>query len=94
MLVDGSSGYLPLEIVLMQMNSASDTFTILGDLRQSVIPYKSIANWNQIASLFERESVTRLDSRLTYRSTRQITQYANRILQDLPRRQRCPYPIT
>ena len=91
-LVDEAQDISPLEIVLMQMNSASDTFTILGDLRQSVIPYKSIANWNQIASLFERESVTRLDSRLTYRSTRQITQYANRILQDLPRRTKMPIP--
>ena len=90
--VDEAQDISPLEIVLMQMHSANNTFTILGDLRQSVIPYKSIANWNQIASLFERGNVSRLESRVTYRSTRQITQYANRILQSLPRRTRMPIP--
>ena len=90
--VDEAQDISPLEIVLMQMHSANNTFTILGDLRQSVIPYKSIANWNQIANLFERENVTRLESRLTYRSTSQITQYSNRILQSLPRRTRMPIP--
>lgn len=90
--VDEAQDISPLEIALMQMHSYNNTFTILGDLRQSVIPYKSIANWNQIASLFERGSVDRLESRLTYRSTQQITQYANRILQSLPRRTGMPIP--
>ncbi len=67
-----------------------NSFTILGDLRQSILPYKSISNWNQFRTLFDQGSVTRLDSRLTYRSTRQITQYANRILQGLPERTKMP----
>ena len=90
--VDEAQDVSPLEITLMRMHSANDTFSILGDLRQSVLPYKSISNWNQLASLFERESVSRLESRLTYRSTRQITQYANRILQELPARTKMPVP--
>ena len=72
--------------------SPNGSFTILGDLRQSILPYKSISNWNQLAGLFERESVSRLESRLTYRSTKQITQYANRILQGLPERTKMPIP--
>ena len=90
--VDEAQDISPLEITLMKMHSVNNTFTILGDLRQSVIPYKSIANWNQIATLFERGSVARLESRLTYRSTQQITQYANRILQSLPRQTGMPIP--
>lgn len=90
--VDEAQDVSPLEISLMQMHSASNSFSILGDLRQSVLPYKSISNWNQLASLFEKENVSRLDSRLTYRSTRQITQYANRILQGLPERTKMPIP--
>ena len=90
--VDEAQDVSPLELVLLQMHSANGTFTILGDLRQSALPYKSIGNWNQFASLFERESVSRLDSRLTYRSTRQITQYANRILKGLPERTKTPVP--
>ncbi len=92
MVVDEAQDVSPMEIYLMQMHSANNTFSILGDLRQSILPYKSISNWNQIASLFEREDVSRLDSRLTYRSTRQITQYSNRILQGLPERTKMPIP--
>ena len=90
--VDEAQDVSPLEIVIMQMHSSNGSFTILGDLRQSILPYKSISNWNQLAGLFERESVSRLESRLTYRSTRQITQYANRILQGLPERTKMPIP--
>ncbi len=88
--VDEAQDVSPLEIELMRMHSANNSFTILGDLQQGILPYKSIRNWHQLASLFERESVSRLDSRLTYRSTRQITQYANRILQGLPQRTKMP----
>ena len=90
--VDEAQDVSPLEIILMQMHSTNNSFSIMGDLRQSVLRYKSISNWNQIAGLFKREGVSRLDSRLTYRSTKQITQYANRILQSLPERTRMPVP--
>ena len=90
--VDEAQDVSPLEIVLMQMHSTNSSFSILGDLRQSVLRYKSIRNWNQIASLFKGEGVSRLESRLTYRSTKQITQYANRILQGLPERTKMPVP--
>ena len=88
--VDEAQDISPLEITLMQMHSVNNSFTILGDLRQSVIPYKSIANWDQIARLFQRKNVGRFESRLTYRSTQQITDYSKRILQSLPRRTSMP----
>ena len=88
--VDEAQDVSQMEITIMQMHSANNSFTILGDLRQSILPYKSITNWNQFRTLFDQGSVTRLDSRLTYRSTRQITQYANRILQGLPERTKMP----
>ena len=90
--VDEAQDVSPLDIVLMQMHSVNNSFSILGDLRQSSLPYKSINNWNQLVILFERGSVSRLESRLTYRSTRQVTQYANRILQGLPERTKMPQP--
>lgn len=88
--VDEAQDVSPLELELMRMHSTNNSFTILGDLRQSLLPYKSIKTWNELARLFERDSISRLNSRLTYRSTRQITQYANRILQGLPKRADMP----
>ncbi len=90
--VDEAQDVSPLEMSLLKMHSATGVFTILGDLRQGILPYKSITNWNQLASLFDRGDVSRLESRQTYRSTRQITQYANRILHGLPSRAKMPEP--
>ncbi len=89
--VDEAQDVSPLELALLQMHLvAGGAMTILGDLRQGILPYKSIENWSQLASLFPKEDVARVESRQTYRSTRQITQYANRILQGLPRRTETP----
>lgn len=90
--VDEAQDVSPLEIELMRMHSDKDSFTILGDLRQSLLPYKSITTWNDHARLFNHSEVSRLESRTSYRSTKQITQYANRILQGLPRRAKAPIP--
>ena len=81
--VDEAQDVSPLEVELMRMHCPRDSFTILGDLRQGLLPYKSIKNWNSLASLFNRDKVSRLESRLSYRSTKQITQYSNRIIQGL-----------
>ena len=92
--VDEAQDVSPLELELMRMHSTNDSFTILGDLRQSLLRFKSIRTWNELARLFDKDNVSRLDSRLTYRSTRQITQYANRVLQGLPKRTETPVPHT
>ena len=92
--VDEAQDVSPLEIELMKLNSSNSSFTILGDLRQGILPHKSVENWLPIRNLFEQEIVSRQDMRMTYRSTKQITQYANRILQALPQRTKMPiaYP--
>ena len=81
--VDEAQDVSPLEVELMRMHCPSDSFTILGDLRQGLLPYKSITNWRSLADLFNRDKVSRLESRLSYRSTKQITQYSNRVIQGL-----------
>ena len=88
--VDEAQDVSPLEITLLLMHSTNGSFTILGDLRQSVLVYKSITNWRQITGLFDKDDVSKLDNRVTYRSTKQITQYANRILRGLPKRTATP----
>ena len=84
--VDEAQDVSPMEMLIMRMNSVNNTFTILGDLMQSILPYKSISNWNQLAVLFDRKSVSKPERYQTYRSTKQITHYANRILNALPKR--------
>ena len=91
--VDEAQDVSPLEIELMRTNSSNGSFTLLGDLKQGLLPHRSITNWDQFARLFERENVTKSEIRDTYRSTRQITQYTNRILKGLHMRTtRTPRP--
>ena len=84
--VDEAQDVSPLEMELLRMNSINDSFTILGDLKQGLLPHRSITNWNQFGRLFERGNTERFEMRRTYRNTKQITQYANRMLDDLPKR--------
>ena len=81
--VDEAQDVSPMEIELLRVNSINDSFTILGDLKQGLLPHRSITNWNQFGRLFERGNTERFEMRRTYRNTKQITQYANRILQGL-----------
>ena len=91
--VDEAQDVSPLEIELMRMNSSNDSFTLLGDLKQGLLPHRSITNWDQFSRLFDRSRVTKAELRDTYRNTRQITQYTNRILKGLPMRTtRTPRP--
>ena len=84
--VDEAQDVSPLEMELLRIHSLNDSFTILGDLKQGLLPHRSITNWNEFAKLFEKDSVARAEMQLAYRSTKQVTQYANRILKDLPKR--------
>ena len=84
--VDEAQDVSPLEIELMRMNSSNDSFTLLGDLKQGLLPHRSITNWDQFARMFDRSRVAKAEIRDTYRNTRQITQYTNRILRGLPMR--------
>ena len=63
--VDEAQDVSPLEIELMRMHSANNSFTILGDL-QRILPYKSIRNWSACQPVRAREA-------RQPRSTRQIT---------------------
>ncbi|MCY3638505.1 MAG: UvrD-helicase domain-containing protein [Chloroflexi bacterium] len=84
--VDEAQDVSPLEIEILRMNSANESFTILGDLKQGLLPHRSIENWNEFGRLFDRANVERFEMRRTYRNTKQITQYANRILKGIPMR--------
>ena len=80
--VDEAQDVTPLEMELLRMHSTNESFTILGDLKQGLLEHRSIENWNEFARLFQH-AVAKQEMRLTYRSVKQITQYANRIVKDL-----------
>lgn len=90
--IDEAQDVSPFEVELLRIHSTNDTFTIMGDLNQGLLRHRSIASWNQFARLFEKGSVATQEMRLTYRNTKQITQYAKRILKGISRPTKMPQP--
>ena len=88
--VDEAQDISPLEMELLRMHSTNGNFTILGDLKQGLLPHRSIPNWNEFAKLFPKDSVAKPELRQAYRNTKQITSYSNRILKNLPKRNTRP----
>lgn len=85
--VDEAQDVTPLEMELLRMNSLNQSFTLLGDLKQGLLPHRSITNWNEFARLFPKDNVAKPEEmRKAYRSTKQVTKYANRILKGLHKR--------
>jgi len=56
------------------------SFTILGDLAQAIHDGRGILRWEELAAVFPPSSVVRHDITLSYRSTAEIIEFANRIL--------------
>lgn len=84
--VDEAQDVTPLEMELLRMHSLNKNFTLLGDLKQGLLPHRSIENWNEFARLFQKDNAHKEEMYEAYRSVKQITQYANRILKGVHKR--------
>ncbi|MBM3933495.1 MAG: hypothetical protein FJ319_04215 [SAR202 cluster bacterium] len=82
--VDEAQDVSPMEILLLKQDSSNGSFTIMGDIRQSLFPHRGIKQWREITTLFQRTEYVQYESPVSYRSTAQITRFANRILRQLP----------
>ena len=90
--VDEAQDVSPLEVHILNMHSRNGEFTILGDLRQRLTPYRGVMNWQEMRRVFPPEQSQRFDARHSYRSTAQITRLGNRILRRLPEQGEQPLP--
>ncbi len=66
--------------VLKQLLSRA-TFSIFGDLAQSIYEYRSINNWEEIIEIFEKIDIKYLEK--SYRTTVQIMNEANKITSNI-----------
>jgi DNA helicase-2/ATP-dependent DNA helicase PcrA len=82
--IDEAQDISPLEVALLKHHSRNGWFTILGDVRQRLLPYRGVTNWRQMSVVFEQKDVARYESRLSYRSTSEVTRFSNRLLRRLP----------
>ncbi|MBF8299581.1 MAG: helicase UvrD [Dehalococcoidia bacterium] len=82
--VDEAQDVSPLEIMLLKKHSFNGSFTIMGDIRQRLFPHRGVRDWAEVTGLFDADDTANFDSNTSYRSTQQITDFANRILAKVP----------
>lgn len=78
--VDEAQDVSPLELTILRFHSRNDSFTILGDIGQHLLPHKGVSSWREVRGLFPRQNVQRWEAPYSYRSTYEIMKYAKQIL--------------
>lgn len=77
--IDEAQDFSPVQISVLRAYCQSQSFTILGDLSQSIHTYQGIANWDDFIEQFpEKCAYYQLD--VSYRSTLEIIEFANEII--------------
>ena len=78
--VDEAQDLSPLDFKLLRLASTNGWFTILGDTSQRLMPHRGIRRWRDLNRVLGRAITTVQQARLSYRATKQITLFNNRIL--------------
>lgn len=81
--IDEAQDLSPFELALLIQSSRNNSITILGDLSQSVYPFRSIQSWTELNSVFHRlgrQEPQFIDLKQSYRSTQEIINASNVLL--------------
>lgn len=78
--VDEAQDLSPLDFKLLRLASTNGWFTVLGDTAQRLMPHRGIRRWRDLDRVLGRAATTVQHARLSYRATKQITRFNNRIL--------------
>ena len=91
--VDEAQDISPIEFRLLAESSGNNWFTILGDTAQRLTPYRGVRSWKRdLNPVFGRDDIEVQPARKSYRSTRRITKFANRILRTFDKNIPAPIP--
>nr|WP_276357902.1 3'-5' exonuclease [Cohnella sp. YIM B05605] len=78
--LDEAQDVPPLQIAVLNEMMSEPSFTILGDLAQGIHAYRGIRRWEELAAVFPEDRNAYHELRMSYRSTLEIIEFANRIL--------------
>lgn len=83
-IVDEAQDYSEFEMYIIKSLNISDSFTIVGDLSQGIHSYKGTKSWDTfINDVFNKNYLEFLKLKKCYRSTIEIMDFANKIIQKL-----------
>ncbi|CAH1196259.1 DNA helicase IV [Paenibacillus allorhizoplanae] len=79
--IDEAQDFSPFQVAVLDAYTRNSSFTILGDLSQGIHAYQGIQNWKEFSSFFQEEETGYFELERSYRSTMEIIQFANSVLQ-------------
>ena len=91
--VDEAQDISPIEFKLLSASSLNNWFTVLGDTAQRLTPYRGVRGWRDVERVFGRAEIEVQRARRSYRSSRQITLFNNRILRTFDANIPAPIPF-
>ncbi|MEI7025863.1 HelD family protein [Paenibacillus sp. y28] len=80
LVVDEAQDFSPFQIALLQRHVRNNSFTILGDLSQSIHDYRGITAWHEFIDLFGEAASAYYELDRSYRSTMEIVHFAAEVL--------------
>lgn len=78
--VDEAQDYSAFETYVLKSMVSNNSFTIVGDVGQSIYYYKGIEDWNKLIHEAYEEEVEYIPLTQSYRSTVEIVKFANKVL--------------
>ena len=81
--IDEAQDYGLFHFEALKETFPNSTFSIYGDLAQSIYSYRGIKDWNSVASEIFKDDCSILNLNKSYRTTIEITKNANKVLKQL-----------
>lgn len=91
--VDEAQDISPIEFKLLAASSTNNWFTVLGDTAQRLTPYRGVRGWRDLERVFGRSEIEVQHARTSYRASKRITEYNNRILRTFDKNIASPKPF-
>ncbi|MFD1887580.1 HelD family protein [Paenibacillus wenxiniae] len=79
--IDEAQDFSPFHVALLNQYVRGGSFTILGDLSQGIHAYRGVHDWQEMSSLFNTQQTDYFPLTRSYRSTMEIIEFANIILE-------------
>lgn len=77
--VDEAQDYSPLQFHILRKFDKIGSMTIAGDIAQGIFAHRGISNWDELESIFAGKKYEYCEVSKSYRSTRQIVQFSNKV---------------
>lgn len=81
-IIDEAQDYTPLQYEIFYQLFNHANMTILGDLNQSINPFMSVGDYNNISHIFSQSNTCIINLTKSYRSTKEITEFSRKLLND------------